>query len=187
MRQSHGLILVDRNVARRRERRERLAGPRARAAAPTIPAMAASTRPSTTCRRIRRHAARAERRADDEVALPLERPRDHQVGDVGARDEQHERDHGDEDRGHRRQELRDARVGPRAVLGDDQDARALVLGGIRRRQALRHDLQLRARVRQRLARARDGPSAGTSARRGCRATSSPPCISVPMAPAGPSR
>ena len=56
--------------------------------------------------------------------------------------------HGDEDSGHGRQELGDARIGTGAVLGDDEDARSLVLGGIGRGQTLRHDLQLGAGVRQ---------------------------------------
>ena len=50
-------------------------------------------------------AARAEGRADDQVALPRERARDHQVGHVGARDEEYERDHREEHRGEGGQDL----------------------------------------------------------------------------------
>ena len=139
-------ILVDRNVARRSEGLKRLARP-AREQQRNDSGHRGEHEPLDDLQADQATTARAERRTDDQVALPLQRARDHQVRNVRARDEHHQRDHGDEDSGHRRQEFGDARIGTGAVLGDDQDARSLVLGGIRCRQTLCRHLQLGAGVR----------------------------------------
>ena len=181
-----GPVRVDGDVAGRRQGLQGLARP-AREEEATSPAHAASTRPSIDLEPDEAEAARAERRPDDEVALACERARDHQVRDVGARDEEDERHHRREHRGEDRQELGDARVGPRAVLGDRPCARVpLCSFGIRRREAAGHDLDLGARVVSVLP-ARGAPSAGTSARRGRRACPSPSASACPSRRTAPSR
>ena len=90
-------------------------------------------------------AARAERGADDEVALPADRSREHQVGDVGARDEQHQRHHRGEHRSEHGQVVREAGIRTGTVLRDDQRPRALVLGRVRGGEPFGDDLHLGAR------------------------------------------
>ena len=57
---------------------------------PKRPPSAERTTLSASSWRMRRRASGAERGAHGELALPRRRPRQQQVGDVGARDQQHE-------------------------------------------------------------------------------------------------
>ncbi len=71
----------------------RLARASSRPAAP--PAIASTSASISSCWKTRR-APRAERRADRDLLAASERAREEQVADVGARDQQHERDRGEQ-------------------------------------------------------------------------------------------
>ena len=75
-------------------------------------------------------AAGAERGAHGELLLAPGRAGDHEVGDVGAGDEQHEGDLAEEEEREERQEVGDHRVGPGAVLRDDGGGYTLVGAGV---------------------------------------------------------
>ena len=90
-------------------------------------------------------AARAERHADRNLARPLCRPREQQVGDVGAGDQQHEAD-----RAHQRPEdQRNLRAGDAVVVENEIGLDVLVGVGKIVRELVFDDLQLGARLRQR--------------------------------------
>ena len=88
----------------------------------------------------------AHRVAHRDLARPRRRARQQQVGDVGARDQQHEAD-----RAHQRQEHDADRAGVEAFVErlDDADGELLVAGRMRRGQALDDAVELGLRLRRR--------------------------------------
>ena len=88
----------------------------------------------------------AHRVAHGDLARPCRRARQQQVGDVGARDQQHEAD-----RAHQRQEHDADRAGVEAFVErlDDADGELLVAGRMGRGQALDDAVELGLRLRRR--------------------------------------
>ena len=88
-------------------------------------------------------AARPERKADADFAAPCSRAGEHQARDVGARDQQHERDHDQQQRHEAHHRPTHRGVHARLAFGDHRDETATVGRGVLDPQLAHHDVHFR--------------------------------------------